>query len=389
MMQKDIFLRCLTSRKNKSQQLDQVLQNPEIQAEIEELARECTRRTINTNSFVLRGDLAVPPAEELYTAICGLVEHVVDDVAAESIIRVRYLRRRDTNLVQVQCDSSDQCQRITSRRKAFSRVDPTPHQSAAVQRLLRTKLYVDNYCTKDQLRIRHSKWKLFRQLQAKGLHPFFDGEQLYHYPVGSKDPILYTEQPAAISEEQLQAPQQQQPLRQQQQQQLPQRNQQQQPQQGQAALPSATSTPIAEPSTSAAATTAAQSVLQPTTRGNAPSIQQPAKAPLAWKKQKLPADDPVFKDKIWLRTYKNNSRMKRAKISIVDLHAEQQARQRQGDGSYSGQKVTCTAENTRGSLPDIVVADELVSWYVSCLRRSYSKAVQQVTTRPADATRWR
>jgi hypothetical protein len=61
-----------------------------------------------------------------------------------------------------------------------------------------------------------------------------------------------------------------------------------------------------------------------------PSIQQPAKAPLAWKKQKLPADASIFKDKtIWLRLYKNNSRMKRTKVSIVELHAEQQAKQRQ------------------------------------------------------------
>jgi hypothetical protein len=117
-----------------------------------------------------------------------------------------------------------------------------------------------------------------------------------------------------------------------------------------------------------------------------PSIQQPAQA---GKKQTPPADASVFKDMIWLRTYKNNSRMKRTKVSIVDLHAEQQARRRQGDGSYSGQKVTCTAENKHGILPDIVVADALVSWYVSCLRGSYSKAVQQVTARPADATRWR
>jgi hypothetical protein len=110
---------------------------------------------------------------------------------------------------------------------------------------------------------------------------------------------------------------------------------------------------IAEASTSAAATVAAQAVLQPTTRGNVPSIQQPAKAPLAWKKQKLPADASVFKDKIWLRRYKNNSRMKRTKVSIVDLHAQQQARQRQGDGSYYGQKAICTTENKRGILPDI------------------------------------
>jgi hypothetical protein len=46
-------------------------------------------------------------------------------------------------------------------------------------------------------------------------------------------------------------------------------------------------------------------------------------------------------------------------------------------------------ENKRGILPDIVVADELVLWYASCLVGSYSKAVQQVTTRPTDATWWR
>jgi hypothetical protein len=194
------------------------------------------------------------------------------------------------------------------------------------RRLLRTKLYVDNYCTKEQLRIRHSKWGLFRQLQARGMHPFFNGEQVYHYPVGSRDPTLYTEEQAATSEEQLQQPQQHQPL--QRQQLLPQHNQQQQPHQGQAALPSTspapcdipspaattTSTPpppataptdatsrspvvVAEALTSAAATVAAQGVLQPSTRGNVPSIQQTAKAPLDWKKQKLPADASVFKDK--------------------------------------------------------------------------------------------
>jgi hypothetical protein len=93
-MQKDTFSRCLTSRKNSSQLLDQVLQNPELRAEVEELAREHTRSAINKTSFVLRGDLAIPPAEELYTAVYGMVEHLVDDVAADSISRVRYLRRR-------------------------------------------------------------------------------------------------------------------------------------------------------------------------------------------------------------------------------------------------------------------------------------------------------
>jgi hypothetical protein len=110
---------------------------------------------------------------------------------------------------------------------------------------------------------------------------------------------------------------------------------------------------------------------------------------LGWKRSKLPAQHPVFKDKIWLRTYKNNSRMKRTAVSIMDLHAEQQARRKQGDDSYSGQEVTCTAENKPGILPNTAVADELVSWYASCLRGSYIKAVQHVTTRPPDVTRWR
>jgi hypothetical protein len=69
---------------------------------------------------------------------------------------------------------------------------------------------------------------------------------VYHYPAGSKDPILHAEQQTATSEEQLQQPQQQQPL--QQQQQLLQLNQQQQPQQGQVALPSTAPAPCDSPS---------------------------------------------------------------------------------------------------------------------------------------------
>jgi hypothetical protein len=36
------------------------------------------------------------------------------------------------------------------------------------------------------------------------------------------------------------------------------------------------------------------------------------------------------------------------------MRSSRPARQRQGDGSYSGQKVTCTAENKRAILPNIV-----------------------------------
>jgi hypothetical protein len=79
-----------------------------------------------------------------------------------------------------------------------------------------------------------------------------------------------------------------------------------------------------------------------------------------------------------VHTYKNknNSRMKRTKVSIVDLHAEQQAR---GNGRVTGQLLWAeghmhSGEHERRILPDMVVADELVSWYTSCLRGSYSKA---------------
>ena len=122
-----------------------------------------------------------------------------------------------------------------------------------------------------------------------------------------------------------------------------------------------------------------------------PSIKKPTQVPLTWKKSKLPAHDPVFKDKIWLRTYKNNTRMKRAAVSIVDLHAEQQARQRRGEGSYSGQQVTCTAQHKHDVLPEIVLADDLITWYASCLRgSSHIKAMSQLaSTRPTDVARWR
>jgi hypothetical protein len=122
-------------------------------------------------------------------------------VAADSTSRVRYT---SVGVIRTSSKCNVTASISASHRKDFSRVDPTgkpiPHQSAAVQWVLCNKLYVDNYCTKEQLRIRHSKWELFRQLQATGLHPLFDGEQekfVYHYPVGSnfgsKDPTLYTE----------------------------------------------------------------------------------------------------------------------------------------------------------------------------------------------------
>ncbi len=129
------------------------------------------------------------------------------------------------------------------------------------------------------------------------------------------------------------------------------------------------------------------SVLQPTTRLNvARVIQRPAKVALDGLEEvqaASPAPGLQGQD-MRLRTYKNNSRMKRTAVSIMDMHTEQQARRKQDADSYSGQEVTYTAENKPGILPDTAVADELVSWYASCLRGLYIKAVRHVPTRPPD-----
>ena len=266
------------------------------------LTNECTQRVLNETSLVLRGDIRVP-LDDLYDTICGIVQHVVDHDAAVSISGVRYLAG---NLVQVRCDDTKQCQRIISRRMAFSSVDTTPHQSATVRRLLRTRLYVDNYCTQEQLQIRGSLWKVFRELKAAGKRPFFVGEVLHYHPEGNKRAVVHSGSSSAPSEEQLlpavkagvQDEQQQQPL-QQQQQQLPQSNHKPQ-HQGQAPMPSAapepcpgspaptTSAPTPTPSSAAAPTPATepsasvpaeQAVLQPTTRSNVPAVSnsQPQK----------------------------------------------------------------------------------------------------------------
>jgi hypothetical protein len=409
MIYNSAFVRCAQSRSKRSQELLRpLLQNKRLLAEVVHISDECSRQKINQTSFVLRGRLDVREGD-LFEGIMGAVAHYVDKVAADSICQVRFLA---TNIVQVQCMDADQCWRITNQRLAFSSVVKTPHPSAAVRRVLHARLFVDDYCTREQLRIRYSQRTVFQELKAARKRPYFRGEVLYYYPDGTKRAIAHstksTEVQPSVAKAAVQEDKQHGQQQQQQQQQKQQKQQQQQhaathPQQRprsatpvpsarrpspaeapppsavattmarpESAAPTAASPPavggpatVPDPSTSAAAES---SVLQPTTRANVPIIQQPAQVSEGWKKSKLPARDPVFQEKIWLRTYKNNSRMKRTAVSIADLHAEQQAKQQRGEGSYSGQMVTCTSLHKHGTLPEMVVADELIAWYASRLR---------------------
>jgi hypothetical protein len=188
-----LFRRCLQSRSKLSPQLNRVLQDDQLLAELTEVAHECHLRENNQSCFILRGKLDVHDAD-LHSAIRGAVQHVVDDDAANSISEVLRLA---TNLVLVMCDSKRQCWRITSHRRAFSSIDNCAHSSETVQRVLRTKLYVDNYCTKEQLGIRDSLWPVLRELKAAGMRPYFEGELLYYYPTGSKRATVHTAKPSA------------------------------------------------------------------------------------------------------------------------------------------------------------------------------------------------
>jgi hypothetical protein len=207
-MSNHTFAQCLQSYSSRLPQIEQLLQNDEMMAVLGNVVDECTEQVINQNSFVLRGVVGVR-SEDLCTAIRGLVQHLVDDVAAQSISEVREFA---LHRVQVKCNSSHQCKRIMQRRLAFSSTNHPRHQSAAVQQLLSINLYVDNYCTKEQLRLRSNQWQLFRELKSKDMHPHFKGAQLYYRPEGADCHIPYTtipstEQHAAVAQEQLHAAQ--------------------------------------------------------------------------------------------------------------------------------------------------------------------------------------
>ena len=187
------FLQCLQSYSSRSPQVEQLLRNAELLGVLSDVTHECTQQAINQSSFLLRGVVGIRSGD-LYTAIRGLVQHLVDDAAAESISEVRQFAARH---VKVQCNSSYQCNRIMQRRMAFSSTDHPLHESAGVQQLLSINLYVDNYCTKEQLRIRHSQKSLFQELKGKGLHPHFRGAQLYYRPAGMHSGhIPYTTTPS-------------------------------------------------------------------------------------------------------------------------------------------------------------------------------------------------
>jgi hypothetical protein len=198
-MKNKSFLRCLKSLSKRSPQLEQLLHNEGLLDELNEAAYELHRRENNKSSFVLRGKLQVHN-KDLHRAIRAAVEHLVDDDAASSIYDVV---RLTADLVLVKCDSTHQRQRITSYRKAFSRIDTTAHRSPLVRQVLLTKLHVDDYCTRAQLRVRGSQWQLFHQLKGNDEYPNFEGEVLYHRPGGAERHTPYaaitsTKQQAAV-----------------------------------------------------------------------------------------------------------------------------------------------------------------------------------------------
>jgi hypothetical protein len=124
-----------------------------------------------------------------------------------------------------------------------------------------------------------------------------------------------------------------------------------------------------------------------------PSHALPIKyAELDWKLHACNAIGNLSQHSVGAPTPSTNAQPSYARPTVVI-----QCSTRPGNGKVTAailrRKATCTVENKRGILPDVVAADDLVLWYASCLRGSmaYNKAVQceQVTLRPADATRWR
>jgi hypothetical protein len=189
--------RRLKALSQRSPQLEHLLQNEGLLDELNEAAYELHCRKNNKSSFLLRAKLKVHN-KELHSAIHqGAVEHLVDGQLAPSTIWF-------ANLALVKWDNKDQRQRITSYRKAFSRIDTTAHRSPLVRQVLLTKpLYVDDNCTRMQLRIRGSQWQLFHQLKGNNEHPLFVGEVLCHHPASAErhtpyNAITSTKQQAAV-----------------------------------------------------------------------------------------------------------------------------------------------------------------------------------------------
>ena len=212
----------MQSRAKRSHGLCPLLHDRRTLTVLAEVSRECSRREINQSSFILRGELYVR-GKDLLRTIQRATQHLVDIDAARSIYDVR---RINANLILVKCDSQFQRLRITDKRKAFSSISSSggAHIPATVQEVLHARLFVDDYCTKEQLQIRHSLWPKFRELKAALMGPYFKGEVLYYTPPGAKRAVRYTkEQPHTAHAEVQEQPQQQQ----QQQPQQPQQSQSQ------------------------------------------------------------------------------------------------------------------------------------------------------------------
>jgi hypothetical protein len=155
------LLRCLKSLSKRSPPLEQLLHNEGLLDELNEAAYELHRRENNNSSFVLRGKLEVHN-KDLHRAIRAAVEHLVDDDAASSIYDVV---RLTADLVLVKCDSTHQ--RCSSESPATGRPSAASilrHTALhwCVRCWLLTKLYVDDYCTRAQLRLRGSQWQLLK-----------------------------------------------------------------------------------------------------------------------------------------------------------------------------------------------------------------------------------
>ena len=197
------FQRCLKSHSKRSPVLRPLLQDTRVLAELAAVSREFCRRETNQSSFVLCGKLHVR-SKHLLRAVRGAIQQFVDDEAACSIYEVRRLA---ANIILVKCASRDQRMRITNCRRAFSSAFRSSWGSADVQRVFQARLFVDDYCTQEQLDIRHSMRQVFQELKTARMKPHFRGETLFYNPAGAKCAIAHTGEQSS-SEQQLEQPQQ-------------------------------------------------------------------------------------------------------------------------------------------------------------------------------------
>jgi hypothetical protein len=115
----------------------------------------------------------------------------------------------------VKCVNREQRLRITSCRLAFSAAfsdsaSNNARVSEAGRRVLQARLFVDDYCTQQQLDNRHSQRQVFQELKAAHTRPHFRGDALYYRPPGAHHAIMYMEQSSSEQQQQQQPEQEQQ-----------------------------------------------------------------------------------------------------------------------------------------------------------------------------------